>query len=116
MKKTALWLAFMMSTSAVLAPAARAEEWCDLVPGWTLTTHGGKADNVFIFAQLVGGPSAIWIQISDSTVGKANVAAALGAQLAGRNLSIYLDAPSATCANFASRSPIGAIRHVRVLN
>ena len=40
----------MMSTLMLLAStAARAEGWCDLAPGWTVVTHGTKADNVFMY-------------------------------------------------------------------
>lgn len=101
---------------AVAGPAAHAEGWCDLVPGgWSVVTHGGKADNVFILGRIQGAPSDIWIQIASPTVGKANVAVALAAQMGGRNISIYLDSATATCETFPSWSPLDAIRHVRLL-
>jgi hypothetical protein len=97
------------------APAVQAEGWCDLAPGWNVTTHGTKADNVFILGQLQGSSTSIWIHIASATVGKANVAVALGAQLAGRNISIYVDSPAYTCATFPSWAAIGEVRHIRVL-
>lgn len=109
------WLILAITLAAFRAPAVHAEEWCDLVPGWQVTTHGGMTDNVYIRGRLQGGSGDIWIQIASATVGKTNVAAALAAQLAERNLSLYLDAAGATCANFGSWQPVTAIRHVRVL-
>ena len=96
--------------------AARAEGWCDLAPGWTVITHGTKADNVYILGQFQGASNGIWIQIANATVGKGNVAAALGAQLAGKGLSLYVDSPNYTCASFPSWAPIGEIRHVMLKN
>jgi hypothetical protein len=97
------------------APSVRAEGWCDLMPGWAVVTHGTKADNVFVLGQFQGSGAGIWIQIATATVGKANVALALGAQFAGRNISIYVDSPAYNCATFPSWAPIGEVRHIRVL-
>ena len=41
---------------------------------------------------------------------------ALGAKLAGKNVSIYVDSASYTCATFPSWAPVGEVRHVRVLD
>jgi hypothetical protein len=98
------------------APAAHAEGWCELLPGWSVVTHGTRADNVFILGQFQGAPNGIWIQISSATIGKANVAVALGAQLAGKGLSLYVDSASYTCATFPSWAPLAEIRHVMVKN
>lgn len=97
------------------APAVHAEGWCDLMPGWTVVTHGTKADNVYILGQFQGASYGIWIQIASANVGKANVGLALGAQLAGRNISLFVDSPSYTCATFPSWANIGEVRHIRLL-
>lgn len=96
--------------------AANAEGWCDLEPGWTVITHGSKINNVFIQGKLVGGPTWIWMQIASPEIGQANVAVALTAQAAGKGLTIYLDLPEATCANYPSWAPMGTIRHVKMNN
>jgi hypothetical protein len=107
----------LMSVLALLAStAAKAEGWCDLAPGWTVVTHGTKADNVFILGQFQGASGGIWIQIASATVGKANVAVATSAQLSGKGLSLYVDSPNYTCATFPSWAPIGEIRHVMLKN
>jgi len=95
--------------------AAHAEGWCDLVPGWSVVTHGTKSENVFLLTQFQGAPNAIWIQISDGINGKPNVAMALTAHALGQNLSLYVDSPSYTCATFPSWAPIGQIRHIRII-
>jgi hypothetical protein len=64
---------------------------------------------------LPGASTTIWIAIADNTVGKSNVALILAAEMAGKGVSIYLDALSATCATYPSWAPIGGIRHVRIL-
>jgi hypothetical protein len=100
----------------LLAIDARAEGWCDLAAGsYDLVSNGTVTDQVYVVGQLVGASSAIWIPIADSTVGKADVALVLAAQMAGKGISLYLNAPSATCANFASWSTIGSIRHVKII-
>jgi len=101
---------------SVLAIDAHAEGWSDLAAGsYDLVSNGSVSDQVYLVGQLPGGASSIWIPIADSTVGKADVALILAAVMAGKGVSIYLNAPSATCANFASWSVIGSIRHVRIL-
>jgi hypothetical protein len=107
LRKVAVICAAVLASSTV-----RAEGWCDLAAGWTVVTHGTKADNVFILGQFQGAPNSIWIQIASATVGKSNIATALGAQLAGKNLSLYVDSPTYTCATFPSWAPIGEIRHL----
>jgi hypothetical protein len=86
------------------------------MPGWTISTHGTVADNVWIRGQFVGAPNGLWLQIASSTVGKNNVAVALSAQLAGKGLLIFLDSPNYTCENFPDWAPIGQIRHVQIKN
>jgi len=113
MKKRMSLLAATTLLACAAVPAS-AEGWCDMAGGWQVVTHGGMADNVFILGRLQGGTSDIWIQIASASVGKSNVAVAIAAQIAGRNLSLYLDSPSATCSNFASWQPVNAIRHVRL--
>jgi TusA-related sulfurtransferase len=54
--------------------------------------------------------------IATPTVGKANVGLALTAQASGKSISIYLDSPTATCANFPSWAPAGSIRHIKLNN
>lgn len=101
---------------SLLAINARAEGWCDIAAGsYDLVSNGTVSDQVYLVGQLAGAPATIWMVIADSTVGKADVALLLAAQMAGKGVSIYLNAPSATCANFASWSPIGSIRHVRIV-
>jgi hypothetical protein len=101
---------------ALLAIDAHAEGWCDLAAGsYDLVSNGTVTDQVYLVGQLPGAPSTIWIPIADATVGKADVALILAAEMAGKGISVYLNAPSATCANFASWSSIGSIRHVRIL-
>lgn len=101
---------------SLFALNASAEGWCDISAGiYDLRTHGTVSDLVYLVGQLPGAPSAIWISIADSTIGKSNVALILAAQVAGKGLSIYLDAPSATCATYPSWAPIGGIRHVRMI-
>jgi hypothetical protein len=39
---------------------------------------------------------------------------ALDAQLAGKDLEIYLDSNTWTCATFPSWAPMGAIRHFKM--
>lgn len=107
----------LLAVSAAFAVSpAYGQGFCDLAPGWNVVTHGTKSDNVYILGQFVGAPNAIWIQIANSTVGKANVAVALGAQLAGKKLSLYVDSASYTCATFPSWAPIGEIRHIQVMD
>ena len=111
MRRTISVLAF-----ALLAIDAHAEGWCDIAAGsYDLVSNGTVSDQVYVVGQLAGASSTIWIPIADSTVGKADVALVLAAQMAGKGISLYLNAPSATCANFASWSTIGSIRHVRIL-
>lgn len=81
-----------------------------------MVTHGTASDNVFLLAQFQGAPNALWIQIANSNVGKSNIAMALSAQMAGKNLSLYVDSPSYTCATFPSWAPVGAIRHIRIID
>lgn len=104
----------LMLGALLLASSAAHADWCQLHPGWTVVTHGTRAENVFILGHLQGAPNPIWIQISSPTLGKANVAVALGAQLAGKDLSIYVDSATYTCANFPSWAPMGEIIHFRV--
>jgi hypothetical protein len=101
---------------ALLAVDAHAEGWCDLAAGsYDLVSNGTVSDQVYVVGQLSAASSAIWIPIADSTVGKADVALVLAAQMTGKGISLYLNAPSATCANFASWSTIGSIRHVKII-
>jgi hypothetical protein len=101
---------------SLLAANATAEGWCDLAAGsYDLVSHGTKSDQVYLVGQLSGASTSIWMTIADSTVGKGNVALILAAEMAGKGVSVYLDSPSATCANFTSWAPIGGIRHVRIL-
>ena len=95
--------------------SASAEGWCDIQPGYQLISNGNKAESFYMLAQLPGQANAIWLVISDGSVGKGNVALVLAAQMAGKGISIYLDAPSATCATFPSWAPMGSIRHLRIL-
>src|SRR5215211_13500 len=84
---------------------AHAEGWCDIAAGnYDLVSNGTVSDQVYLVGQLPGGPSAICIPIADGTVGKADVALVLAAELLGKGVSVYLNAPSATCANFGSWS------------
>jgi hypothetical protein len=53
--------------------------------------------------------------VANATIGKGNVALILAAQMAGKGVSVYLDSPSATCANFPSWAPVGSLRHIRIL-
>jgi hypothetical protein len=64
---------------------------------------------------LPGTASTVWTTIADNTVGKGNVALILAAQMAGKGVSVYIDSPSYICASFPNWAPIGAIRHIRVL-
>jgi hypothetical protein len=109
-------MGWVIAALAIAAPAAQAEGWCDLAPGWSVVTHGTKAENIFVLGQFQGAPNGIWIQIADATVGKSNVGMALGAQLAGKKLSLYVDSPSYTCATFPSWAPVGQIRHIRIID
>lgn len=115
MKRNKLKLAALCAL-VLSATTASAEGWCDLVPGWQVVTHGGASDNVYILGRLQGGSNDLWIPIASPSVGKSNVALALGAQLGGKNLSIYLDAATATCANFPSWSAVSAVRHIRLID
>ena len=110
------FLAVILISALAGNSLAHAEEWCDLAPGWSVVTHGTKAENVFLLAQFQGAPSGIWIQIADATVGKSNVAMALAAQLAGKRLSLYLDTNAYTCATFPSWAGVGQIRHLRIID
>jgi hypothetical protein len=95
---------------------ANAEGWCDLAAGsYDLVSHGTVSDKFYLIGQLPGAPSAVWMTIADNTVGKGNVALILAAQMAGKGVSVYIDSPSYTCASFPNWAPIGAIRHIRVL-
>lgn len=102
------------ATLLVLSTSASAQ-WCDLVPGWQVVTHGTKSENTYILGRFQGGPD-MWILIGTPTLGKSNVAMALGAQLGNKNLSLYLDSPNYTCATFPSWAPAGEIRHVRLID
>ena len=92
-----------------------AEGWCNLKQGFNVITHGTKTDNTYIIATIEGREDSMWIFMSDGNVGKNNVSLALAAQLAGKTLSIYLDAEGDTCSNFPSWAPVGRVRHVRLL-
>jgi hypothetical protein len=108
--------ALIGSALSLLSLNATAAAWCDLPPGgYDLYTHGTMSNQVYLVGQLPGAPAIIWITIADDTVGKSNVALILAAQLAGKGISLYLDAPTATCANYPSWAPIGGIRHIRIL-
>lgn len=99
-----------------LRPQRILEGWCDQPAGsYDLRTHGTVSNQVYLVGQLPGAPSTIYIAIADDTVGKSNVAVILAAEMAGKGVSIYLDAPSATCAAYPSWAPIGGIRHVRII-
>jgi hypothetical protein len=99
---------------AFAMPAAHAEEWCTFQPGWSVVTHGTLGDNYFVLAALVGRSDWMWIQISNGTVGKANIATVLAAQLADKSVQIYLDSNTWTCATFPSWAPMGSIRHIKI--
>lgn len=108
--------ALICITASLFALNARAEGWCDLAAGsYNLVSHGTISDSFYLVGQLQGGSATLWTTIADSTVGKGNVALILAAQMAGQGVSVYLNAPSATCANFQNWAPIGSIRHVRIL-
>jgi hypothetical protein len=107
MKKALLLLLALFACSTSYAAG-----YCDLQPGFRVTTHGNNSDSVWLYGALVGQSSPIWIPISNGTAGKANVAVALAAQVSGRGLSVYLDLPEHTCANFPNWN--GAIRHVQI--
>jgi len=114
-KRSGLWRSGLLVGTLLLASSSAHADWCQLLPGWTVVTHGTRAENVMILGRLQGAPSDIWIQLSSPTLGKANVAVALGAQLSGRDLSIYVDSAVYTCASFPSWAPMGEIIHFRVL-
>ena len=115
-KHSKRWMGWAIAAMAMAAPAVQAEGWCELAPGWSVVTHGTRAENIFVLGQFQGASNGIWIQIADATVGKSNVAMALGAQLAGKRLSLYVDSPSYTCATFPSWAPVGQIRHIRIID
>lgn len=95
---------------------ASAEGWCDLAAGsYDLVSHGTTSNNFYLVGQLPGASSAVWIPIADNTIGKGNVALILAAQTAGKGVSVYVDSPSYTCATFPTWAPMGAIRHIKVL-
>jgi hypothetical protein len=99
----------------LVAGTARAEGWCDLQDGWELLTHGNNSNTAYITGTFVGQTTARWIQINlpATGIGQSNVAMALAAKLAGKNVSLYLNGVNDTCANFANWS--SDIRHMRIL-
>jgi hypothetical protein len=108
------WNGIAATLALLVSPWANAQ-WCDLSPGWQIVTHGTKSENTYILGRLQGG-NDMWILIGTPTVGKTNVALALSAVMGGKNLSLYLDSPSYTCATFPSWAPAGEIRHVRLID
>lgn len=98
------------------AVGASAEGWCDLAAGnYDLASHGTISDKFYLIGQLPGSPVTVWTTIADSTVGKGNVTLILAAIMSGKGVSVFIDSPSYTCATFPNWAPIGAIRHVRIL-
>jgi hypothetical protein len=108
------WTGLAATLALLVSPLAGAQ-WCDLSPGWQVVTHGTKSENTFILGRFQGG-NDLWILIGNATVGNNNVAVALSAQMGGKNLSLYLDSSSYTCATFPSWAPAGEIRHVRLID
>ena len=108
--------ALICFSASLFAMNANAEGWCDLAAGsYDLVSHGTTSDTFYLVGQLPGASATIWMTIANATVGKGNVALILAALTAGKGVSIYLDSPSATCANFPNWAPVGSIRHVRIL-
>lgn len=91
-----------------------AEGWCEF-EYYTVITHGTKSNQVFLNGKLKDQESGIWVLISDGEKGSASVSLALAAQMAGKELSIYLDDAADTCSNFPSWAPSGKVRHLRIL-
>jgi hypothetical protein len=96
----------------LLSSVVQAAGWCNVLPGYRVTTHGNNSENVWLYGTLEGQSSAIWMQIATGSTGKSNVAVALAAEVSGRNLLVYVDLPEHTCANFPNWS--SAIRHLQI--
>jgi hypothetical protein len=108
--------ALICFTALLFALNAKAEGWCDLAAGsYDLVSHGTVSDSFYLVGQLPGASTTVWMTIATGTVGKGNVALILSALTTGKGVSIYLDSPSATCANFPNWAPAGSIRHLRIL-
>jgi hypothetical protein len=61
-----------------------------VLTGWESLTHGNNSNTAYITETFVGQTAARWIQIDLPTtgIGQSNVATALAAKLAGRNVSV----------------------------
>lgn len=111
--KLARFSGSLILATALLSPApSNATGWCDLsAENYYLITHGTKSNKVWVVGRFEGSNEHKWIPIADSNYGASSVALVLAAQLAGKGISVYLDADSETCTTYTSWS--GVIRHVR---
>lgn len=103
----------LLLAAQVLFQASSWATWCTLESGnYKIISNGTKSPSVWIHGKFVGETSPVWIPIKNATYGESSVAIALAAQLAGKNLAVYLDDANDTCANYSSWN--GVIRHVRI--
>ncbi len=110
-----MFLIPLLAAQMFFPAASWAESWCTLESGdYKVVSHGVKGPKVWILGNFVGQTSTVWIPIKDATHGESSVSIALAAQLAGKNLAVYLDGANDTCANYSNWN--GVIRHVRLEN
>ena len=90
-----------------------AEEWCSFAAGtYEVISNGTKSQSVWLYGKFIGQSSNVWVPIKNASYGDSSVAIALAAQMAGKQVSVFVDGTNDTCANYVSWS--GVIRHVKV--
>jgi len=105
----------LLSLSLVFSTSVFAEGWCSYSAGeFDVITHGNKSDQVYLVGKFSGATTGKWVNIVNSTAGKHNLSLALAAKMAGKGLSVYVDAAEYDCETYPSWST-SPIRHVRII-